>query len=102
MDTQKETGCERTCKTCEYFDYRGVKIARETNYITGYVCAVKGHGTSSDKCACDCYLQEGQQMTKQEKIEELRRIAVCSQGVLVRKPRSKTLQRLIAQNQESN
>ena len=89
-ENQKHEGIRRTCKTCEYYDYRGLEMSREvSDHPTGYVCTIKGHGTSGDKAACDCYLREGTPMTPKEKQAELLRVARCAQSVIRRKPRSR-------------
>ena len=85
--TQQEL--KLTCSTCEYYDYRNVKIAALTNWHTGYICAVRGRGTSGDKEACPCYLEEGKKMTKKEKMIELQRVANCRRAVKMRTPRNK-------------
>lgn len=85
--TQQEL--KLTCSTCEYYDYRNVKIAALTNGNTGYICAVRGRGTSGDKEACPCYLEEGKKMTKKEKMIELQRVANCRRAVKMRTPRNK-------------
>lgn len=81
-----------TCSTCEYYDYRNVKIAALTNGHTGYICAVRGRGTSGDKEACPCYLEAGKKMTQREKILELHRVAACRKAVKIRTPRNKNNQ----------
>ena len=81
-----------TCSTCEYYDYRNVKIAALTNGHTGYICAVRGRGTSGDKEACTCYLEAGKKMTQREKILELHRVAACRKAVKMRTPRNKNNQ----------
>lgn len=81
-----------TCSTCEYYDYRNVKIAALTNGHTGYICAVRGRGTSGDKEACPCYLEAGKKMTQREKILELHRVAACRKAVKMRTPRNKNNQ----------
>lgn len=81
-----------TCSTCEYYDYRNVKIAALTNGHTGYICAVRGRGTSGDKEACPCYLEAGKKITQREKILELHRVAACRKAVKMRTPRNKNNQ----------
>lgn len=78
-----------TCRNCEYLDYRGVDIARETQSKAGYICTIKGHGTSTDKYACPCFLQAGTPLTPEERRHERERVARCSKELITRKPRRK-------------
>lgn len=89
MEEAKTHSERKTCRTCEYFDYRGVEIARAAKNHTGYICSIKSHGTSGDKLACSCYLAADTPMTPQEKQRELIRVKQCRKGVSMRIPRKR-------------